>query len=112
MDVRRRRDPERSGAVGAFRCHHTTRRPAAGPQAERLLHGEIRPFRGDYRAAIARIDGLARRLGQNPHVAEVRTIKMPLNVSPKAVLSGNTLDSGGEPATAEFELLIVFKPRV
>jgi hypothetical protein len=38
---------------------------------------------------------------------------MPLNVSPKAALSGNTLDSSrAEAGSAEFELVIVFKPRI
>jgi hypothetical protein len=36
---------------------------------------------------------------------------MPLDVTPNAVLSGNTLDSREESAIAEFELLIVYKPR-
>ena len=88
--------------------------PGAMPPGRRqsaYIQGEIRSFRGDYRAAMASIDAFAQRLRQNPHVAEVRTIKMPLNVNPNAILSGNTLDSGREPATAEFELLIVYKPR-
>jgi hypothetical protein len=76
------------------------------------LSGEIRPFRGDYRAAIASINTLAARLRANPLVADVRTTKMPLNVSPTAVLSGNTLESRGEAATAEFEIVIVLKPKV
>ncbi len=76
------------------------------------VHGEIRPFRGDYRAAIARIEALARRVRQDPRVAEVRTLRMPLDVSPNAILSGTTLDSLPAPTAAEFELLIVYKPRV
>lgn len=92
----------------------TAARPA-GPAPERkqsaYLAGEIRSFRGDYRAAIASIDALAQRLRQSPHVAEVRAVKMPLNVSPTAVLSGNTLDSSPA-ASAEFELVIVYRPRV
>ena len=76
------------------------------------VSGEIRPFRGDYRAAIDTINALAGRLRANPAVAEVRTTKMPLNVSPKAVLSGNTLDATrAQTSTAEFELVVVFKPR-
>ena len=91
--------------------------PAPGaPQPARrqsaYVTGEIRPFRGDYRAAIDTIDGIAGRLRANPAVAEVKTTKMPLNVSPKAVLSGNTLDSRAESGSAEFELVIVFKPKV
>lgn len=90
--------------------------PGTPPPARRqsaYLTGEIRPFRGDYRAAIDTIDGLAARLRQNPAVMEVRATKMPLNVSPKAALSGNTLDAARtEAASAEFELVIQFKPRL
>jgi hypothetical protein len=86
--------------------------PAARHQSAYLV-GEIRPFRGDYRAAIDTINGLAARLRLNPAVAEVRTRKMPLNVSPTAPLSGNTLDSTrSAAATAEFEIVVVFKPRI
>jgi hypothetical protein len=83
----------------------------AGRKQSAYVQGEIRAFRGDYRAAIATIDTLAHRLRRNPHVAEVRTIRMPLDVTPNAILSGNTLDSREESAIAEFELLIVYKPR-
>ena len=77
------------------------------------VSGEIRPFSGDYRAAIATINGLAAQLRTNPAVADVRTTKMPLNVSPQSVLSGNTLDASRPQAgTAEFELVVVFKPRL
>jgi hypothetical protein len=86
--------------------------PAPARRQSAYVTGEIRPFRGDYRAAIDTIDGIAGRLRAHPAVAEVRTTKMPLNVSSKAVLSGNTLDSRAEAGTAEFELVIVFKPRV
>jgi hypothetical protein len=89
--------------------------PGAAPPARRqsaFVSGEIRPFRGDYRAAIDTINGLAARLRASPSVEEVRITKMPLNVDPKSVLSGNTLDSRSESGTAEFELVIVMKPRV
>ncbi|MGZ8154239.1 MAG: hypothetical protein ACXW2I_07410 [Burkholderiales bacterium] len=89
--------------------------PGVPPPARKqsaYVSGEIRPFRGDYRAAIDTINALVARLRENPAIAEVRTTRMPLNVSPKAVLSGNTLDSRAEAGAAEFELLIVYKPRV
>src|SRR5688572_23477004 len=66
----------------------TASAPGAPPPARQqtaFVSGEIRPFRGDYRAAIDTINGLAARLRANPLVAEVRTTKMPLDVSPKAV---------------------------
>ena len=89
--------------------------PGTPPPARRqsaYITGEIRPFRGDYRAAIDTINGIAGRLRAQPSVAEVRATKMPLNVSPKSVLSGNTLDSRAETGSAEFELVIVLKPKV
>jgi hypothetical protein len=77
-----------------------------------LIEGEIRPFRGDYRSAIVTINGLAGRLAEEPEVAEVRVVKLPLNVSPALSLSGNTLDNPEETAnaTAEFRLLVLLKP--
>jgi hypothetical protein len=92
---------------------------SASPKVQAARHqsayitGEVRPFRGDYRAAIDTINGLAERLRQNPSVAEVRANRMPLNVSPTAALSGNTQASTRpEASTAEFELVVVFKPRI
>ncbi len=79
-----------------------------------LIDGEIRPFRGDYRSAIVTINGFANRIAEEPDVAEVRVVKLPLNVNPSLSLSGNTLDTPeqGGGATAEFRLLILFKPNV
>lgn len=74
-----------------------------------LIDGEVRPFRGD-RAAIETINGFATLLSQQPQVAEVKVIKLPLNISPASVLSGNTTDKAGPAGAAEFKLLLVFKP--
>ena len=87
--------------------------PAATAQFRRqsvLIEGEIRPFRGDYRAAIDTINAFATRLGKEPGVAEVRVVNLPLNVNPKLSLAGNTLDSPDQSATAGFKLLVVLKP--
>ena len=105
------------GGVGAARSAATQAAPLPGaaPASRRqsaYLAGEIRPFRGDYRAAINAINALAARIGRHPAVFEARTVRMPLNVSPGAALSGNTLDTRSEAGTAEFELLIVLKPRL
>ena len=90
--------------------------PGAGPGAARkesaLIDGEIRPFRGDYRSAIVTINALAGRIAEDPGVAEVRVVKLPLNVNPSLSLSGNTLDNPEQTAaaTAEFKLLVILKP--
>jgi hypothetical protein len=75
-----------------------------------LLAGEVRPFHGDYRAAILAINAFARRLAADPAVAEVRVVKLPLNIDPAAALSGNTLDSPDHTGAADFTLLLVLKP--
>ena len=89
-----------------------TPQTSAGRKQSALLKGEVRPFRGDYRAAIAAINEFAARLGKDPRVTEVRVVKLPLNVNPNLQLSGNTLDSPNQSATAEFQLVLVLKPNV
>ena len=86
--------------------------PALARKESAMIEGEIRPFRGDYRSAIVSINALAGRIAGEPAVAEVRVVKLPLNVSPSLSLSGNTVDNPEQTATAtaEFRLLIVLKP--
>jgi hypothetical protein len=114
-DIEKAAEGAAGGSAGAASASSQPA-PGAPPAARRqsaFLSGEIRPFRGDYRGAIDTINALAERLRKNPAVAEVRATKMPLNVSPTAALSGNTLDSTRtEAAKADFELVVVFKPRV
>ena len=75
-----------------------------------LIDGEIRPFRGDYRSAIATINGLAARIAGEPEVTEVQVVKLPLNVNPALSLQGNTAEANEQQAgTADFKLLIVMK---
>ncbi|MBI4196063.1 MAG: hypothetical protein HY526_13410 [Betaproteobacteria bacterium] len=77
-----------------------------------LVGGEVRPFRGDYRAATEAINAFAKRLAGDPAVAEVRVVKLPLNIDPALALSGNTLDSRDPSGSADFRLLVVLKPNV
>jgi hypothetical protein len=75
-----------------------------------LIQGEIRPFRGNYREAIEIINGFADRIEKDPSVAEVRVVKLPLDVNPTLQLSGNTLDNPEQTGTADFKLLVIFRP--
>jgi hypothetical protein len=88
--------------------------PNAPPGAKRkesaLIEGEVRPFRGDYRAAIESINKFREELLKQPNVAEVRVVKQPLNISPNLTLSGNTTDSRDQADKAEFTLLMVMRP--
>jgi hypothetical protein len=74
------------------------------------LSGEVRPFYGDFRAAIASINGVAERLARDPAVAEVKVIKLPLNVNSELALSGNTRDAADQNGTADFKIQLVLKP--
>ena len=77
------------------------------------ITGELRPFNGDFRAAIAAIQGVADRLSRDSRVAEVRVAKLPLNVNPEQSLSGNTRDDADQSgAAAEFRIAISLKPNV
>lgn len=82
---------------------------AAGRKQSGLVEGDVRPFRGDYRAAIDAINRFAETLSQQPEVAEVRVVKLPLNINPSLTLSGNTTESLEQTGKAEFKLLLVLK---
>ena len=86
--------------------------PALFRRQSALVEAEVRPFRGDYRAAIAAINDFAGRIGKEPAVAEVRVVKLPLNVNPSLPISGNTLDSPDQSAIADFKVLLVLKPNL
>ena len=74
-----------------------------------LVEGEIRPFRGDYRAAIEAINRFAETLLRQPEVAEVKVVKLPLNITPGLTLSGNTTDGREQTGKAEFKLFLALK---
>ncbi|MGH8727815.1 MAG: hypothetical protein ACREV9_06590 [Burkholderiales bacterium] len=69
-----------------------------------LIEAEIRPFKGDYRAAMAAINGFADKLKADPKVAWVRIAQLPINLNPEAALSGNTIEARGTDAGASFTL--------
>ena len=74
------------------------------------IDGEVRPFRGDFRAAIDSINRFAATLSARPEVAEVRVLKLPLDINPSLSLSGNTTENREQAGRAEFKLIIVLKP--
>jgi hypothetical protein len=89
-------------------------RYAAGKQGEAALReetevsAEIRPFDGDYRAALRLIEDFVQALRRQPGVAEVRVLELPVNLDSKAGLSGNTLDApDAAAAAAQFKLEVV-----
>ncbi|MGH8758076.1 MAG: hypothetical protein ACREVW_00950 [Burkholderiales bacterium] len=76
-----------------------------------VLRGEVTPFDGDYKAAMRLISSFATRLAADDKVAEVRTLRLPLNVSSDTGLSGST-SASSERGSAQFEIAVVFKAGV
>lgn len=86
--------------------------PAAGGRWEEwgMLEAEIRPFHGDYRAAMASIKRFSDRLSHDPDVASASLTQMPLDVHSASALSGNTLDAmSTDSVRAEFKLQLVLR---
>lgn len=102
-----------SGSTGATGVSAAGTPSAGGGAARRqsgLIEGEVRPFRGDYRAAIQAINAFAGHLAAHPSVTEVRIVKLPLNINPQLALSGNTLGAPEGSGAADFRILMVLKP--
>jgi hypothetical protein len=85
---------------------------AAARKQSALIEAEVRPFRGDYRAAIESINDFAGTLSKRAEVAEVKVVKMPLDINPSLSLSGSTTENRDQIGKAEFKLVIVFKQPV
>ncbi len=84
----------------------------AARQQSAYLAGEIRPFNGDYRAAIDAINRLSSRLSADAAVAQVEIIKQPLNVNQSLPLAGNTSEAAEQTGKAEFRLALTLKSGV
>lgn len=80
------------------------------PPAARIesvaIDAEILGFSGDLRAAIASIEGFAQRLREDAQVQSVTIVRLPLNLSPGASLSGNTQERTEQGGGSTFRLLV------
>jgi hypothetical protein len=102
---------EEAGAADSARTPSAAAPDGAGALKQNgYVAGEIRPFQGDYRAAIEAINAVANRLARDPAVAEVRVVKYPLNVNPGLALSGNTRDAAEQAGVADFKIVLTLKP--
>jgi hypothetical protein len=108
-------------AVRDFDAEAGTRRPdeppapPAAPGAVRrkqsaFIEAEIQPFAGDYRVALDTISRFADTLRQDPAVAQVNVVALPLNVSPSMALSGSTSETINRPTSAPFRVHLVLNP--
>jgi len=74
-----------------------------------LIVGEIQPFNGDYRTAVATIRDFADRLRKNPAVADVKIIKLPLDENSRQTLSGSTSTRTEQQTRAQFEINLTLR---
>lgn len=81
----------------------------AGMRQTSMIEGEIRPFKGDYRAAIATLDRFAQKLRQDKSVESVNVIQQPLNVSSADSINGSTTEKDETSSVAAFTLAVVLK---
>jgi hypothetical protein len=82
----------------------------AGPLVQvAVVRGEVSPFTGDYKRAMAQINDFASRLSADPKVAKVEALELPFNASSESGMSGNTNTPAGT-AGAQFEFAVTFKP--
>jgi hypothetical protein len=78
-----------------------------------ILEMELTAQPGDFRGALASINSFVRDLGHSDKVAEVKVLKMPLNLSSAATLTGTTASPRQEqPQTAQFDVEVRLKPGI
>jgi len=88
--------------------------PAAGPGnllQTGIVHGEVTRFGGDYRAAMNAINNFLQLIARDNAVAEVKVLKLPLDISSNSGLGGSTMAIPGKEA-AQFEIAVVFRKGV
>lgn len=62
----------------------------------------------DHRTVLERIRGFAAALGNNPQVEEVRVLKLPMDMTSQAALSGTTAETA-RPPEAHFQVAILLR---
>jgi hypothetical protein len=91
----------------------TTPTAASALSQSAILELELTAQPGDFKSALANINNLVRELGKNENVAEAKVIKMPLNLSSSATLSGSTASLRHEqPQSAQFDVEVRLKPGI
>ena len=88
--------------------------PAAGPGSllqTGIVYGEVTRFAGDFRMAMNAITTFLQVIAQDSAVAEVKVLKLPLDVRSNSALNGTTMATPGK-ETVQFEVAVIFKSGV
>lgn len=101
----------RAGGIPAAASPATASGNASELGEVAYLEGEVAPFFGDYRSAIASIQSFADRLRHEKTVADVVVMHLPLDIDPSSSLSGSTLSGDAPSGGARFKLKIVLRAR-
>lgn len=73
-----------------------------------FINGEIKNFRGDYRAANHTVKQWVETLKRNPEVLQVTLLQQPVNTNSLTDLQGSTADIGqNQAAAAQFKILLI-----
>ena len=75
------------------------------------MFGEVTRFAGDYRAAMNAINSFLQPIARDSAVAEVKVLKLPLDVRSNSALNGTTTATPGR-ETVQFEIAVIFKSGV
>jgi hypothetical protein len=102
----------RPGPEGAAAPVAPVGAPAALSQSA-VLGLELTAQPGDFKGALANITSFVRELSKSDNVAEAKVVKMPLNLSSSATLTGSTASLRQEqPQSAQFDVEVRLKPGI
>jgi hypothetical protein len=73
-----------------------------------MVFGEVTRFSGDYRSAMNAINNFMQIIAREDAVAEIKVVKLPLDVRSNSGLNGSTMGTPGK-ETAQFEIAVIFK---
>lgn len=84
--------------------------PAKGNETLEI-EAEIRPFDGDFRAALAKVEQFTSALNEDVRTAQARVTQSPLDISSQANLSGSAAGGRGDKDSAAFRVQVELKAR-
>lgn len=76
-----------------------------------IISAEVKNHEGDQRGVLARIREFTARLAASGQVAEVRVLRLPVDLNPETGLSGSTL-GGSKGSDSQFGVAVAFRPGV
>lgn len=75
-----------------------------------VLDAQIRPFNGDYRAALETAEHMLKTAKTLPNVANASLLKLPLDIRPESGITGNTIETADAvKQDASFKLSLQWK---